>query len=234
MEKVMFDGLLELDYGVTEALRTLKTNIQFCGDDIKVIVLTSSIAEEGKSTISFNLARSFAESEQKVAFIDCDIRRSVLVGRMKAHLEKRTQIFGLSHYLTGQKKLEEVLYHTEMECLDVIFSGPVVPNPTEILGNHYFEEMITRLRNDYDMVIMDAPPLGSVIDAAVIATHADGAILVIKEGTVSRRFVKDVKKQLESSGVRILGAVLNGVQMEKKSYYKKYYGKYYEKGNGVK
>lgn len=228
MEKVVLDGLPELDYGATEALRTLKTNIRFCGDDIKVIVLTSSIAEEGKSTISFNLARSFSESGQKVAFIDCDIRRSVLVGRLRAHLENGTQIFGLSHYLSGQKKLEDVLYHTEMECMDVIFSGPVVPNPTEILGNHYFEEMINRLRNDYDMVLIDAPPLGSVIDAAVISSHADGAILVIKEGTVSLKFVKDVKKQLESSGVRILGAVLNGVQLKKKGYYKKYYGKYYE------
>ena len=96
MEKIVFDKLEELDYGVTEALRTLKTNIQFCGDDIKTILLTSSIPSEGKSTVTLNLARSIAASGQKVIYVDCDIRKSVIVGRLGAHTENRKKIFGLS------------------------------------------------------------------------------------------------------------------------------------------
>ncbi len=228
MEKIKFDKLGKLDYGVTEALRTLKTNIQFCGDDIKTILLTSSIPSEGKSTVTLNLARSMAASGEKVIYVDCDIRKSVIIGRTGAHTESGNRIYGLSHYLSGQKVLEEVVYSTEVEDLDMIFAGPTVPNPTEMLGNHYFGEMIYCLKGMYDVILLDTPPLGSVIDAAVIAPKADGAILVVEQGKVSRRFIKGVKKQLESSGVRILGGVLNKVEVKKQGYYKKYYGNAYE------
>lgn len=228
MDKVIFDKAKELDYGAKEALRTLKTNIQFCGDDIKTILLTSSIPEEGKSTVTVNLARSMAESGLKVAYVDCDIRKSVMIGRLGAHTQNGKPIVGLSHYLTGQKKLEEVIYRTSTEGMHMIFAGPTIPNPTEILGNHYFKEMIEALRESYDAILFDTPPLGSVIDAAVIAPQADGAILVVQQGKVSGRFIKTVKKQLENSGVKILGVVLNKVEVKKQGYYKKYYGNAYE------
>ena len=224
----IFDKAKELDYGVKEALRTLKTNIQFCGDDIKTILLTSSIPEEGKSTVTVNLARSMAESGLKVAYVDCDIRKSVMIGRLGAHTQNGKPIVGLSHYLTGQKKLEEVIYRTSTEGMHMIFAGPTIPNPTEILANHYFKEMIEALRESYDVILLDTPPLGSVIDAAVIAPQADGAILVVQQGKVSGRFIKTVKKQLGNSGVKILGVVLNKVEVKKQGYYKKYYGNAYE------
>lgn len=229
MSKMVLERLDELDYGVVEALRTLKTNIQFCGDDVKVIMVTSSIPNEGKSTVAINLARSMAESNQRVLVIDCDIRKSVLVGRLAAHLDNGGITYGLSHYLTGQKKLDEVIYVTNVENMDIIFAGRVVPNPTEVLSNHYFTELIAAAREEYDVVIVDAPPLGAVIDAAVIAPQVDGAMLVIQQSTVSRRLLKNVKKQLENSGVRILGAVLNKVEIEKQGYgyYKGYYKEYY-------
>jgi capsular exopolysaccharide synthesis family protein len=111
----------------------------------------------------------------------------------------------------------------------MIIAGPSVPNPTEILDNHFFDEMLTKLRSRYDLIILDAPPLGLVIDPAVIAPKCDGAILVIEQGKISRKFVQNVKRQLENSGVRILGAVLNKVQENTSGYYKKYYkGDYYE------
>jgi capsular exopolysaccharide synthesis family protein len=228
MEKITFDRLNELDYGVTEALRTLKTNIQFCGDDIKTILLTSSIPGEGKSTVALNLVRSMVESGQKIIYVDCDIRKSVVIGRFGVRSEDGKKIFGLSHYLSGQKKLDDVIYDTEIEGMNMIFAGPSVPNPTEMLGNHYFKEMLQNLRENYDVVIVDTPPLGSVIDAAVVAPQVDGAILVIEQGKVSRRFIKEVKKQLDNSGVKILGVVLNKVEVKKQGYYKKYYGNAYE------
>lgn len=228
MEKITFDRLNELDYGVTEALRTLKTNIQFCGDDIKTILLTSSIPGEGKSTVALNLVRSMVESGQKIIYVDCDIRKSVVIGRFGVRSEDGKKIFGLSHYLSGQKKLDDVIYDTEIEGMNMIFAGPSVPNPTEMLGNHYFKEMLQNLRETYDVVIVDTPPLGSVIDAAVVAPQVDGAILVIEQGKVSRRFIKEVKKQLDHSGVKILGVVLNKVEVKKQGYYKKYYGNAYE------
>lgn len=229
MSRMILERLDELDYGVTEALRTLKTNIQFCGDNIKVIMVTSSVPNEGKSTVTIDLARSMAESGQRVLCIDCDIRKSVLVGRMGAHLENNGISYGLSYYLSGQKKLNEVLYETNVENMDIIFAGRVVPNPTEILGNHYFVKMLEELRPKYDIILLDAPPLGAVIDAAVIAPHADGALLVIQQREVSRRLIKNVKKQLENTGVKILGAVLNKVEIEKQGYgyYKGYYKEYY-------
>ena len=153
MEKITFDRLNELDYGVTEALRTLKTNIQFCGDDIKTILLTSSIPGEGKSTVALNLVRSMVESGQKIIYVDCDIRKSVVIGRFGVRSEDGKKIFGLSHYLSGQKKLDDVIYDTEIEGMNMIFAGPSVPNPTEMLGNHYFKEMLQNLRENYDVVL---------------------------------------------------------------------------------
>ena len=231
MNRMILKRLDEMDYGVTEAFRTLRTNIQFCGDNVKVIMVTSSVPNEGKSTVTIDLARSMAEANQRVLVIDCDIRKSVLIGRLAAHLEGNGISYGLSHYLCGQKRMEEVIYETNIPNMDIIFAGHVVPNPTEILGNHYFKQLIQMARTAYDVVLVDAPPLGAVIDAAVVAPHVDGAILVIQQGTVSRRLAKNVKKQLENSGVRILGAVLNKVEIERQGsgyysgYYKEYYGK---------
>ena len=228
MERVILEKIAELDYGITEAMRSLRTNISFCGDDIHSIVITSTVPDEGKSTLSMNLARAFTEDGKKVILLDADLRKSVLVGRYGLQKEKKGKtIFGLSHYLSGQKPLDQVIYETNIEGLDLVISGPVVPNPTEILVNHYFEEMLEKLKMKYDMILIDGPPIGSVIDSAVIAAKCDGAIMVIEQGKVSRHFVQNVKKQLESSGVNILGAVLNKVKRNSTGYYKEYYKAYY-------
>lgn len=116
-----------------ESLRALKTNIQFCGDDICTIVVTSAMPNEGKSTVTMDLARSFSESGKRVLLIDTDMRKSVYVGRLRAVASDGREIYGLSHFLSGQKKLEDVLYGTTIPGLFMIFAGPSVPNPTEIL-----------------------------------------------------------------------------------------------------
>ncbi len=225
METIRFQNLNTQSYAMKESLRALKTNIQFCGDDVRVILLTSSIPNEGKSTVSFELARSLTESGKSVLMIDADMRKSVLAGRLRAKGLHGKEICGLSHYLSGQKKIGEVLYATDVTGLFMVFAGPNVPNPTEILEKKYFEELITFARSNFDYVLIDCPPLGAAIDAAVVATRCDGAIVVVGQNMVNYRMVNETRRQLENSGVRILGAVLNKVEAKKS--YGKYYGKYY-------
>ena len=233
MEAIKFGKLKEQSYTMRESLRALKTNIQFCGDDIKTILVTSTVPNEGKSTVAMDLARSLTESGKRVLLIDTDMRKSVLVGRLRASTVSGAEICGLSHYLSGQRKLEDVLYGTEIQRLFMIFAGPSVPNPTEILEKKYFAELLKFGREHFNYIILDCAPLGAAIDAAVVAKHCDGAILVIAQGMASGRAILNAKKQLEASGVRILGAVLNKVKVKKKGrdggYYGNYYGSYYGK-----
>jgi len=218
----------ELDYRANEAYKTLRTNIQFCGDDIKVITFTSCTPNEGKSSVSFNLAISFAEVGKKVILIDADLRKSVLIGRYRVGEVE----YGLTHYLSGQKELSDVVLHTDITNMDIIFSGSHCPNPAELLNHSRFNNMISKLREEYDYVIIDTPPLGSVIDSAIVAKISDGAVIVIEANAISYRFAQNVKEQLEKSNCKILGAVINKIPMEKNGYYGKYYGKYYSKYYG--
>lgn len=228
--KVNFERIKDLDFKTNEAYKTLRTNISFSGEDISVIALTSSVPNEGKSAVSWNLAKSFAEDNKKVLYIDADIRKSVTVARYGVDVETK----GLSHYLTKQSELADVIYETNIKNFNIIFTGQVAPNPSELLGNSRFKKLIAHARENFDYVIIDCPPLGSVIDAAVVAKECDGAIIVIETDNVSYKIPQRVKKQLEQTGCKILGAVLNKVEMGGKGYgyygkgyYGSYYGRYY-------
>ncbi len=213
---------IKLDFKSNEAYRQLRTNILFCGREVKVVCFTSSLPNEGKSNVSFNLAVSLAENDKKVVFIDADLRRSIIVGKYKPD----QAVMGLTHYLLGMNSLEEVLYDTNIPNLDIIFTGPVPPNPAELLGSDTFVELLRTLREEYDYVIVDTPPLGSVIDSVIIADHCDGTVLVIEVNAISYKFVQKIKSQLDKGNCRILGAVLNKVDLNKEH---QYYGKKYKK-----
>ncbi len=219
--------LKEQSYTLKESLRALKTNLQFCGDDKKVILFTSAIPNEGKSTVVMDLARSLTDSKKSVLIIDADIRKSVLIGRMRAKTIDGREIFGLSHFLSGQKKMSDVIYVAEQTGMCMLFAGPTVPNPTEMLEKNYFAELIDFAREQFDYVLIDCPPMGAAIDAAVIARHCDGAVMVVSQGSASSRAIMNVKRQLENANIPILGAVLNKVKMKKNGYYGHYYGHYY-------
>ena len=215
----------KLDYSGAEAYKSLRTNLQFCGEDNKVIAITSCTHNEGKSSVTMNLAVSLAEAGKKVLLIDADLRKSVLVGRTKV----KESIKGLTHYLSKQAALIEVICATNVKNMHIVYAGPVPPNPAELLGGKYFRELLSSLRKVYDYILVDTPPLGSVIDSAIIAEECDGSIMVIETGVISYRFAQDVKSQLEKSNCPILGVVLNKVDMSKQGYYGKYYGRYYGK-----
>lgn len=215
-----------LDRRTEEAFKTLRTNLQFCGKDIKSIALTSCTPNEGKSSVSLQLARSLSENGKRVLFIDGDLRKSVILSRCQID----QTVKGLSHYLSGQCAFTEAVYMTNVRNLHMIFAGPVPPNPAELLGSNAFKIVIEKMKTVYDYIIIDTPPLGSVIDAAVIANECDGSILVVKSGEISRRFARKIVDQLRMADCPILGAILNSVDMKKNSYgnyYGKYYGKYY-------
>lgn len=223
-QTVEFLNIQSKNFRFDEAIKTLRTNIRFCGKNIRTILLTSSTPNEGKSSIAFALANSLAETGLKTLLIDADIRKSVFVSRYQIN----TDVHGLSQYLSGQIELNEALYHTNIECLDMIFSGPYSPNPAELLEEPGFEKMLQWARTEYDYVLIDTPPIGNVIDAAIVAKECDGAVMVVASGATSYRMTQRVKQQLEKSGCRILGAVLNKVGGELSGYYGKYgrYGNY--------
>lgn len=248
MKKIVMDEIPKLDFRVEEAYKTLRTNIQFCGEDIKVVSLTSCVPNEGKSVVTVQLSKSMAELGKKVLVIDADIRGSVWGERYNiqgvvAHVEpdsleetedasrysknKIKPIQGLSEYITGQCSMEECIYSSNIEGLDMILTGRSAPNPSELLGGPKFRKMIQTVREQYDYVFIDSPPLSGIIDAAIIASICDGTILVIESEAISYKLVQAVKKQLDASKCKILGAVLNKVDLGKSQAYYKNYKKYY-------
>ncbi len=227
MEKVILQDVRKQSYSMRESLRALRTNIQFCGDDKRVILFTSTAPDEGKSTVTFELARAIAAAGKTVLLIDTDMRKSAMAGRHRAKSESGSEIFGLSHYLSGWKRAEAIINATNIENLYMIFAGREVPNPTEILDKPKMQELLDAARKTFDYVLVDCAPLGAAIDAAVIAPRCDGAILVIAQGQVNSRAILGAKKQLEVSGVNILGCVMNKMRMERNHYYGRYYGSYY-------
>ena len=224
--KITFENLKDLDFKVNEAYKRIRTNISFSGEDIKVISLTSSIPNEGKTEVSFNICRSFAEDGKKTLYIDADLRKSVVLARYGVDKEAK----GLSHFLSGQSKdVDDIICKTNVDNFDIIFTGTKAPNPAELLGSSKFAKLMEDLREKYDYIIIDCPPLGSVIDAVLVSKISDGTIIVIEADNISYKAVQGVKKQLDQGGCKILGAILNKVESSGKGYYgyyKGYYGYY--------
>ena len=201
--------------------------MQFCGQDIKVIVLTSCNENEGKTTVALHLGRSLAELGKTVLVIDADMRKSVMAGR---NSNAKAPI-GLSEVLSGLADTEHAVCKTQYPNLNVLFSGKYPPNPVELLGGKYFSALIDEARKHYDYILIDTPPLGMVIDAAVAANSSDGVLLVIGNPKLKSSLAKEVISQLEKGGSKILGVVRNFIPENSKSYYysgKKYRNAYYK------
>ncbi len=220
-------------YEVQEAYKILRTNFTFCGSNNRVIAMTSCMPNEGKTTLVVALAACLAETGKRVLVIDADMRRS----HMHARYATTPHEFGLSHYLSGQSALDDVIVDTQIENLSILFAGHYPPNPVELLEGDSFPALLSKAREEYDYVLIDNPPIGAVIDAAVVSKHCDGIILAIAAERVGSRFAKKCMEQLRMSGCPILGAVLNMVphrtKREYKRYYRRYYGHYYGRYYGV-
>lgn len=215
---------LKNDFVTVEAFKTLRSNLLFSGSDIKTIVITSTFENEGKSTVSAELSKSLAEIGKKTIMLDADMRKSVTLRRNL----KTQNVMGLSELLSGQATIEQVLYNTQLSEFDIIFSGHFPPNPVELLSSPKFAELLEQMKQRYDYIIIDTPPLAPVIDAAVISAHCDGAIMVVSPGKAKIKETLAAKEQLLKSGCKILGAVVNNTihkhgDIISKKYYS-YYG----------
>jgi len=230
------------DFFIREAYKTLRTNVSFSltGEErCKVIVVTSSLQGEGKSVTAVNLAISYAMTDCRVLIIDCDLRRPKL-----ARLMNQSSKIGLSNVLMRPELLKEAILPAAVEGVDVLLAGDIPPNPSELLGSPRMERMIEDLRKSYDYIILDSPPVNMVTDAVVLAPKSDGVLFLVRAFQSERGAVMHAVNQLGYANVKILGFVLNGVDMEKsgtygykKYHYKKYrrYGRYsygYSRGYG--
>ena len=214
------------DYFTQEAYNVLRTNIQFSGQDVKLITVTSCGMNEGKTIVSLHMGRSLAELGKRVLVIDADMRKSVMAGRNATVKNPK----GLSEVLTGQEKLQDCIYATQFTNFHVLFSGQYPPNPVELLNGKYFQKTLDAVSGIYDYVIIDTPPLGMVIDAAVIASKCDSAVLVIGGSNVRYSQAREVMDQLNKSGCTVLGAIMNNAESKRRGYYyrkKDSYGYYY-------
>jgi|Deesub1362A_J573_1020465.scaffolds.fasta_scaffold02932_7 non-specific protein-tyrosine kinase len=197
---------------ISEAYRTLRTNLEFSSLDkpIRTMVVTSAGPEEGKSTTLANLAVTIAQGGKRVILADCDLRRP-----------SQHKIFGVENGrgLTTMMVEEEALkdpplQETGIENLWLLPSGPIPPNPSELLGSRRMEEIIEALLDRADIVLFDAPPVIAVTDAAVLASKVDGVLMVINAGGTKREHAQRAKALLEKVNVRIIGAVLNNVPLD--------------------
>ena len=207
----------------SEAIRTLRTNLQFSlvANNANVLMVTSSVPGEGKSFISSNLSAAFSMMNIKVLIVDCDMRKGRLHKIFEVSNEK-----GLSNLLLDEvKNYKKYVQKTKVDNVSVIPLGIVPPNPSELLNSDKFENLIDTLRDAYDLVILDTPPVGSVSDSLVIAKYVDEAIIVTSYKQTPMEDLNETKKALEATGVKIAGIVLNNMEYKKHSKY--YYNKYY-------
>ena len=220
------------DFYSREAYKTLRTNVSFAlteEEQCNVIVVTSSLQGEGKSITAANLAISYAMADRKVLLIDCDLRRPKL-----ARLMKLNGKVGLSNLIMNPKLKEKAVLHTSIQGLDMILSGDIPPNPSELLGSARMGRILADLRQSYDYIILDSPPVNMVTDAVVLAPQSDGVLFLVRANKSERGAVIHAVEQLEYAKAKILGFVLNDVDMEKTHYgYGKYrYKRYVRYGRG--
>lgn len=206
----------------SEAFRTLRTNLQFASlnEDLKVISFTSTGPGEGKSMVCANLAVSYAQAGARVILIDCDLRKPA----MHSFFGLRNNV-GLTSVLTGQKDIESALQDTQCENLRLLASGPIPPNPAEMLHSSVMQKTLAEIKGHADKILIDAPPVLPVADAMILANYVDGVILVVGVKQAPKEMVLRAKEQLTSTNARILGVVLNKVKFDRGSEY--YYYSYY-------
>jgi capsular exopolysaccharide synthesis family protein len=213
-----------------EAFRQLRTNLQYVDVDnpLQVIAVTSSVAGEGKSSTATNLAVSFAQAGAKVLLIEGDLRRP----RVAEYLGIEGGI-GLTNVLTGRLAIDDVLQPWGKGGLTVLASGPIPPNPAELLGSKSMAQLLQSLKEKFEIIIVDTPPLLPVTDGAIISAEADGAILVVRHGKTTRNQVARATASLEAVDARILGAVMNMTPTRGADAYGYGYG-YYDDAGGAR
>lgn len=205
---------------ISEQFRTIRTNLQFSmvDSELKTMSVTSSGPKSGKSVLSANLAATFAQEDQRVLIVDTDLRKPTL------HKIFNVKNFrGLSTLITDNIPLQDIIQPTEVDNLYIITSGPVPPNPSELLRSKRMNQIINAVKESFDLVIFDTPPVLAVTDAQIITTKTDGALFVVPKGEVKKEQVRKSAELLDNVRANVLGFVINKVEKNGDDYYY-YYG----------
>ncbi|MEH6908139.1 CpsD/CapB family tyrosine-protein kinase [Neobacillus drentensis] len=205
---------------IAEQYRTIRTNIQFSSIDqeVRSLMVTSSGPGEGKSTTVANLAVVFAQQGKRVLLVDADLRKPTV-----QYTFNQTNTFGLTSVLTKQMTLEKAISTTEEKNLFVLTSGPIPPNPAELLSSQAMAQFFQDVYELFDIVLFDTPPVLAVTDAQILANKCEGTILVVSSGKTEKELVIKAKELLDSAQSKLLGVVLNNKKLQNNSYYY-YYG----------
>jgi len=205
---------------ISEQYRTIRTNIQYSTVDknVKTLMVTSSGPGEGKSTTVANLAVTFAQQGKKVLLVDADMRKPTV-----HYTFNQTNTFGMTSVLTKQVSLEEAISETSVENLYVLTSGPIPPNPSELLSSKSMEQIFQTSENLFDIVLFDTPPLLAVTDAQILANRCEGTVLVVYSGKTEKDQLLKAKELLDSAQSKLLGVVVNNKKIQDTNYYY-YYG----------
>ena len=227
----------ELDYACVEAMNTLCTNLSYCGSDIHTILFTSRYAHEGKSGIAMNVMRTLASFGKKVLLLDADLRCSILARRYRFNYGG-DEACGLAQYLAGMRQLDDVVYETNIDNAYVLPAGREVLNSMQLLASPRYGEMIEKLKKQFDVILVDTPPAGVIVDAMEIAKFCDGAVLVVGYNKGRTQDITEVAANIAKTGCPVLGAVMNGVDLKsfrnRKYYYRseRYSSYYHRYGRG--
>lgn len=200
---------------VAEAYRMFRTNILFSKIDgeLKTILFTSSCPGEGKSVSAANTAIALAQSGKKVILLDCDLRKPV------QHLMFGRVANGLTNVIFGELTVEHAIQETEQQNLFLVASGPLPPNPSDILGSSKMDMLLNNLKTKVDYLIIDSPPVLAVSDACILASKVDGIILVLGAGIVRAEMAQQTKESLERAKGRLLGVMINRIKLEQDNFY---------------
>lgn len=216
------------DYASIEAMNTICSNLLFLGTENKVVLLTSSAAHDGKSYVGMRILQNLTQRGKKVLLIDADLRKSRLEHDYSITFSQETQ--GLAHYLAGMCTVDDIVCKTNIANGYLIPIGQHISNTVPLLSSPRLEAMLKDVSQYFDLILIDAPPIGCVVDAAIMAKQCDGVILVAAYNQTTKRDLYEVKRQLQLSGCKILGCIINKVSFSslsaKKYYNKSYYNRY--------
>lgn len=209
---------------ISESFRMLRTNLMYTNVDreIRVLLFTSGGPGEGKSLVIANLAVVMAQAGKKVILVDCDLRKPVVHEIFQLSNEN-----GVTKYVTGYCTWEEAVQDTQVPNLSVLTSGPIPPNPAELVGSKRMDGLVSMLRDRFEVVLIDSPPVMAVTDSIILGSKADGVVVVIRSGMAKNAAVTETCEQLKKAGANLVGTVLNDVAWNS-HYYNKRYGKYYK------
>lgn len=217
----------DMNFGAAEAYNLLRSNLvlSFPEEDggARVIGLTSTAHAEGKSLTALNLAAALAKGSHKTLLLECDLRIPA-IGSYLGILKSA----GISEFLTGMAEFQDVVHeHVGYDNLDVVLCGKIPPNPSELLGSKRMAGTLEELKEGYEYIILDFPPLGAVADAMVLLQHIDGMIVVVRNNVTEKKELAETMRQLQNNHAKILGFVYNGIDSTQGKYYKKYYKSQY-------